>query len=332
MGRPGALLAVLASVIVGCGAPAASGSGAATGTAPPATVFPAASSAATTPGARATAALPTPLPSGIPVYLDDKSRDLHVVEKKREQRGAATVLDLQWVGDWGDTMRAYLVLPAGTGPSPAVIYLHWLSNDATANRSEFLDEGIALAGNGVASFHIQGRFPWVTSPSGADADRAGILGQLIDLRRVVDYLANRPEIDRSRLAIVGHDFGAMYAALLAGLDDRLQTAVIMAGAPHWADWFVKYWRPLGSMSEADYRARLADIDPVVLLAGVAPRPVLLQWATQDLFVDGAHRDEFVAASETATSKIYDAQHKLDDPVAIADRDDWLIQQLQPGGN
>jgi dienelactone hydrolase len=285
------------------------------------------------PSPRPTVAEATTAPSGEATFSYDTTRVAEVVERKREQRGTVTILDLQWVGDWGDTMRAYLVLPAGVGPSPAVVYLHWLSSDASASREEFLDEGIDLAGKGVASLHIQGRFPWVNSPKGAELDRAGIIGQVVDFRRAVDYLASRPEVDPSGLAIVGHDFGAMYAAVLAGVDVRFDAAVIVAGAPHWADWFVRYWRPLGTMSEADYRAQLADLDPTTLVAKVAPRPILFQWGSQDSYVEAALRDEFVvAAGKSVTSKIYEAPHKLDDAGALSDREAWLIKQLKPAGS
>jgi len=229
-------------------------------------------------------------------------------------------------------MRAYLVLPAGAEPVPAVVYLHWLGSDATANRTEFLDEGVAIAGRGLASLHIQGRFPWVESPSGVEKDRAGILGQLIDMRRGVDYLAARPDIDPSRLAVVGHDFGAMYGPLLARVDNRLDGVVVMAGVPHWADWFVRYWHPLAGLSESDYRALLVDLDPVTAVPAIAPRPILFQWAALDSFVDEQHRNEFIAAAgPPKESKVYDTVHPLDDPAATSDRDAWLIHLLSPAG-
>ena len=45
-----------------------------------------------------------------------------------------------------------------------------------------------------------------------------------------------PQIDEARLAYVAHDFGAMYGAVLAGVDPRPQWYVLMAGTPVFSDW------------------------------------------------------------------------------------------------
>lgn len=274
---------------------------------------------------RPTIAPPTALPSGVPSYTP---RAIAIIERGRQERGSALVLDLEWVGDWGDKMQAYVVLPAGQGPFPGVVFLHWLGNDGTSTRKEFLEEGVALANDGVASMHVQGRFPWMSGPKGVDADRASLIGQVVDLRRAIDMFASRPDVDASKLGIVGHDFGAMYASVLAGLDGRLSTAVLAAGAPHWGDWFLRYWNPLGAISESDYRARLADIDPVALASRIGPRPVLLQWASGDPFVDATFQSEFKRAiGASAVVETYDAGHKLDVEKARADRRGWLLEQF-----
>src|SRR5215467_9602143 len=60
-------------------------------------------------------------------------------------RGAA-------VGPNGGVVTAYLVVPAGKGPFPAVIYGHWcMPGSEKKNRNEFLDEAILLAHSGVVS-------------------------------------------------------------------------------------------------------------------------------------------------------------------------------------
>ena len=42
-----------------------------------------------------------------------------------------------------------------------------------------------------------------------------------DLRRALDVLLAQPGVDPKRIAYVGHDFGAMYGAVLAGVDRRV---------------------------------------------------------------------------------------------------------------
>jgi hypothetical protein len=253
------------------------------------------------------------------------------VERGREARGGSTILDLEYGGLWGEPQRAFLVVPdAGAGPWPIVMYQHWLAEEPNANRQEFVDEGVELAGDGIASFHLQGRFPWLDSPSGIDADRAGVIGQLVELRRALDLVSARSDIDASRIVFVGHDFGGMYGALLAAVDPRVKGLVMLAAVPSWSDWFVPYWDVLGGLTQADYRRRMADLDPVAYLGRIAPRPILFQFAATDRYVSREAADAIVAAAgEPKSSKAYDADHELANPTASADRVAWLATLLQP---
>src|SRR6266852_9330221 len=56
------------------------------------------------------------------------------------------------VGPAGGVVTAYLVVPPGKGPFPAVIYGHWcMPGSEKKNRTEFLDEAVLLARAGVVS-------------------------------------------------------------------------------------------------------------------------------------------------------------------------------------
>jgi len=251
------------------------------------------------------------------------------VERGRERRRTATIVDLEYPGLWNQPVEAYLVLPrGGSGPWPAVLYQHWYAEEPNANRTQFVDEGVDLAADGIASLHVQGSFPWGKDPSGIEADRAGVIGHLVDLRRGLDVLAARPDVDGSRLVFVGHDFGGMYGALLTAVDGRLRGLAILAAVPSWSDWFVPFWRVLGDGTEADYRAAMADLDPASYLGRIAPRPVLFQFASDDRYVDEAARRALVkAAGEPKESKTYEADHGLDNEDAAADRVAWIRRIL-----
>src|ERR1700719_4030438 len=56
------------------------------------------------------------------------------------------------VGPNAGTVTAYLVVPAGQGRFPAVIFGHWcMPGSDKKNRTEFLDEAVVLARSGVLS-------------------------------------------------------------------------------------------------------------------------------------------------------------------------------------
>lgn len=60
---------------------------------------------------------------------------------------------------------------------------------------------------------------------------------VVDMRRLVDWTETRSEIDAERIGFVGFSMGALVAATLVGNDDRVDTAVLMMGAAHYADVF-----------------------------------------------------------------------------------------------
>jgi hypothetical protein len=57
------------------------------------------------------------------------------------------------------------------------------------------------------------------------------------MRRLVDWVATREEIDASRVAFVGFSMSALVTATLLGNDARIAAAVLMMGAAKFADVF-----------------------------------------------------------------------------------------------
>lgn len=56
----------------------------------------------------------------------------------------------------------------------------------------------------------------------------------IDTRRLIDWAETRPEIDTSRIAIIGFSMSALVGANVAGNDNRISTAVyVLGGARPW---------------------------------------------------------------------------------------------------
>jgi cephalosporin-C deacetylase-like acetyl esterase len=90
-------------------------------------------------------------------------------------------------------------------------------------------------------------------------DRAMYIRQVIELRRALDLLASRPEVDATRLALVGHDYGAMHGIIAAAFDSRVRTGVFIAAAPSFHDWAFYLQKP------ADMDAYLRELAPLVLL-------------------------------------------------------------------
>ena len=195
--------------------------------------------------------------------------------------GAATVQDVTFAARPdrpAERVAAYIVTPARPMPAmAAVLWVHWLGDPATTNRTEFLDEATALASRGVVSVLVDAMWsePRWYRDRVLEEDYATSIGQVVSLRRSLDLLLSQAGVDRSRVALVGHDYGAMYGAIVAGVDGRAKTHVLVAATASLLDWAFFYGKQPVSM--AAYRREhealslcdhLATADKVVVLLPV----------------------------------------------------------------
>lgn len=262
------------------------------------------------------------------LFAYDRAAPLNMQETGRETRGAAIVRDITFTPA-DQPVKAYLVAPAtGAGPHAGILYVHWLGEPATTNRTQFLDEAVALASRGVVSLLVDTMWAapdWYKNRV-PEEDYAHAIRQVIELRRAMDLLLAQPGIDPKRVALVAHDFGAMYGMIAEALDRRARTCVFMAPTPHFADWFLFRQQP---KDLAAYKAQLATIDPVFFVGKLAPAPVFFQFASRDFYVSAEEAAEFyAAASPRKQMATYEADHDLHPPQVAADRLAWLFRELE----
>jgi dienelactone hydrolase len=228
---------------------------------------------------------------------------------------------------------AYLVRPGRPVPrhgAPAVLFLHWFDPRATdGDRTEFVAEAVRLAGRGVVSLLPQQGFPWTGDPVGDARDVAAIEAELTRAGAALAALAALPEVDASQVVIVGHGYGAMYAALLAAREPRVAGLVALTPDATWEHRFLAHRLGAGGPAAAAYPELFADLQPLDAVAAVAAhRPLLLQFGEQDRHVDAAVRARFAAVAEP---RVYPrAGHRLD-RAALTDRAAWLDWVLRLPG-
>jgi dienelactone hydrolase len=227
-----------------------------------------------------------------------------------------------------EPVSAYLVRPAGRlhhDASAGILFLHWLGQIHN-DRTEYLGEAIQFAQRGVVSVLPQGYFPWVPDPDGTTADVMRVQDQVKAMDAALDRLVDTRGVDRSRIAVVGHDYGAMYGSLLADQDERVSTMVLEAPDSTWGNWFATYWLGLEGQARDDYLALFDGLDPVDHTARLGSH-VLFQWAGQDVYITPEVEAAFAASSPDAQVLVYpNADHQLTDR-AMVDRDAFLADQL-----
>ncbi len=258
----------------------------------------------------------------------DSAQPLDVQESVVEDRDSVAIHAVHYAGVASGKIEAFLVIPRGAEKSPGVVWVH----PAPGDRHTFLDEAVQLAQCGAVSLLIDAPWSrgeaWGRTMGEPEHDLAEHLRTVKDLRRAIDLLTARPEVDAGRIAFVGHSLGALFGGILAGVEKRVKTYVLMAGVASFTDIAVLNLPQLKGSALERYRQILEPIDPRYFVQYAAPSPLLFQFGLQDRLYLRDRFIEFAAAgSKPKVVKWYNADHYLLDRSAHCDRAEWLRTHL-----
>jgi len=248
-----------------------------------------------------------------------------------EQSGV-TVTELSYAAhdptfatNMGGRTLATLVSPKGKGSFAGIVHMYGYDIFPTGS-PKYLSEAITMASHGAATLLPADYFPLGSLPLGTQADRSLIIGQVIELRRAFDFLLTQPGVDPKRLGYVGQDAGGIYGGVLAGVDKRAKTYVLVAGWPSFAYMIRSYMEN----SSNQYLAYVQDIDPINFVPHAAPASLFFQFAKNDEMglTESLANQYYAAASQPKKIEWYDDSHNLLTNPVLTAREAWLIDQLK----
>jgi dienelactone hydrolase len=269
----------------------------------------------------------------------DSKSALDLQDKVIEDFDGGAIHNVTYTSPKGGTVSAYLILPKGKGPFATVLFGHW----GNGTRAEFIPEAKLYAKAGVVSLIPD--YPWDRAGESRksldhydrpEIDRDIQIQAVIDLRRGIDLLLARPDVDRKRLAYVGHSYGAQWGSILSAADQRMKVSVLMAGVAELADILLRSDEPgivefrktqtAGQLEK--YVAVNSSLDAIHFIGNAAPIPLLLQFANYEQYFDKTSMQNYIAAASQPNKVLkYDTAHDLNDPQALQDRYDWLATYL-----
>jgi dienelactone hydrolase len=257
------------------------------------------------------------------------SRPLEIHKVSSEFRGEIEIQDITFANLTGGRTKAYLVFPAQTRKLAGGLFVHWYEPESpTSNRTQFLDEAVEMAMHGMLCLlpeTMWERPDWFKTRD-PEHDYEASVQQVKELRRALDVLLLQPYVEPSRTAYIGHDFGAMYGAVMAGVDDRVKVLALQAGTTSFSDWFL-LGRKVEGLKGIEAIQSVSMLDPVGFIGDVSG-PVLFQFAVNDPYVLRERANEFFqAAKEPKKILWYEAGHGLN-LQASKDRVEWLREQLK----
>jgi len=260
----------------------------------------------------------------------DGSQPLRFVDRGRVNHGYPIAVDDVSYTAGRDRISAFLVRPPGKRRRlPAVVYLHGAQGD----RSELLVPSTWVAARGAIALTI-------TAPSTASPEPSGLKGvrflrwqvqiqarDVVAVRRAIDLLSRRKDVDPGRIGFVGWSAGARTGGILAGVEPRLRAIVLMSGGAAPVSAYASVARPSQRAAILRY---LGGIDPLRYLAR-AKGSLLLEDGLHDRIVPRSALLTFADATpKSARISWYEADHQLNNR-AYRDGLAFLAEQLRIAG-
>ena len=196
-------------------------------------------------------------------------------------------------GAAGERAIAYLYLPRHVRPPLQVLHfvpagdVHFAMRPLTDSMDErmapFVKAGRAAFGVVLQGYIGRLRGGEAIGPAGlalqdgTSAEYAELtVNRMIDLRRGVDYLATRPDLDHSHIAFIGWSSGAQLGMILAAIETRYRAVVILgAGLP------IKYASYIAHVNPIHFASHIRA--PKLIVQGRYDEDTPLRTATEPLF-------------------------------------------------
>jgi hypothetical protein len=237
----------------------------------------------------------------------DAKKPLDIHDQIIEEFDGGSLHDITYTSPKGGPVAAYLVVPKSKGPFAAILFGHW----GNGTRAEFIPEAKLYARTGAVSlipdYPWDRPQPWHKTPDHYDKpqlDREIQIQAVVDLRRGIDLLLARPDVDPKRLAYVGHSYGAQWGSILSAVDKRMKTSVLMAGVAEIGDILLRgddpgivdfrKSRPPGQLER--YAQVTGDIDAIHFVGHAKPIPLLLQFANFEQYFDKSSMAHYAATA------------------------------------
>ncbi len=215
-------------------------------------------------------------------------------------------------------------------PMPVVILLHGVGDRKTVDYIEaghryFLKAGFAVLRIDIHNHgdRIEHKYDFDLTDGYRYWTRDIITQTVFDLRRSIDFLEKRPEIDSEKIGLFGISLGGIIGTIFAGVDERVNVPVIALAGGNLSLMF-----GIDALSE-ETRDFFSIIDPINFVGQISPRPLLMINAENDeVIAPITSKMLFQEASEPKEIKWYPSRHR-DLPIdkAYPDGVEWFKKHL-----
>jgi uncharacterized protein len=273
-------------------------------------------------------------------YDYDAALPLNAVLKPLDQNTTSTRFRLDYDSIHDQRVPAIIAIPKRfAAPYPVVILVH--GSGGSKNADYIRDISMTLTHNGYATLSIDTQYHGDRKRPGRNGEihmpdsftmRDAWVQSVVDLRRAVDYLETRDDIDHARIGYLGFSQGGMLGAVLGGLEPRISAFCL--GVPGGglmeivkhidqypvlkAHWPVKLTPEVLKIIES-----VTDVtDPIYFVGRINPRPLLILVATDDEIIPPSASEALIKAAHATDDQVKRivASHVLNPNVLFTIRD------------
>lgn len=264
-------------------------------------------------------------------YEYDKAIPLKDSLSVANETAEHTLYNLTYNSVHDERVTALLTIPKNaTAPLPVIILMHGLGDHKAVDYVEY--GNALLLKNGYAvlrldfnehgerkgdeyKFDFTGEYKYWT--------RNVVSQTVFDLRRAVDFIETRKELDASRIGYYGISLGGITGTVFCGVEDRIKVPVVALAGGQMNLMF----KDKAMTDEA--KDFVGPIEPINFVKQISPRPFLMLNAKNDEVVAPAmSKLLFEAANNPKEIIWYDAKHR-DGPLDViyGDGIKWFKKHL-----
>jgi poly(3-hydroxybutyrate) depolymerase len=268
-------------------------------------------------------------------YDQDSPLDIQIVAEK-EGLGISHQVDMTYESPAGGRVPATIFVPKGEGPFPAILMLHGMPGcrqHMFAMAHQYVRTGAVVIA--IDAPHARTSSDERPTLYYSEKDREDQIQLILDLRRAIDLLTERSDVDSNRLAYIGLSYGGAMGGLLAGVEDRIQAYVFVVGdgglVHHFSgpgDLFGIYSTEKEKKERQAWLNSMWPIEPIHYVGHAEPAALLYQSARKDEAISLHNSLRYHWAGSNPKEVIwYDSGHWPLPVGYLRDQADWLAQYI-----
>lgn len=276
------------------------------------------------------------------MYAYDRDLPLNAEVTEQQRTANYVIYRVQYNSVHDKRVPAWWCVPTvGSSPYPCVIMMHGYGGDK--NGLQMVAPAFAM--RGIATFAIDAEYHGDRKQPGSDIfsaylyrNRDALVQTVIDLRRAIDFLQSRQEIDGKRIGYIGLSMGGILGGILAGVDERVQAPILIVAGGDWGYLFRTSQHPTAvqlrekhpELFESAQKTNevMGVVDPVNWVAHISPRPLLMINGNNDQVVPKECTERLFAAAKEPKEIVWLEGAHMPQPDAVLRKvDEWLSKYL-----